>query len=116
MELARVISTRHTEATLVFAAVAGEEQGSTARRYMAAQMKAAGVDVQGMFSNDIVGSSTDEDGHSDPHTLRLFVEGVPTTETASRPRSARPSAARSTPLPGNWAVSSPPSRTTTRPT
>jgi Zn-dependent M28 family amino/carboxypeptidase len=84
MELARVMSTRHTEATLVFAAVAGEEQGLYGSAYMAAQMKAAGVDVQGMFSNDIVGSSTDEDGHRDPHTLRLFVEGVPTTETAQQ--------------------------------
>jgi Zn-dependent M28 family amino/carboxypeptidase len=83
MELARVFATRHTEATLVFAAVAGEEQGLYGSAFMAAQMKAAGVDVQGMFSNDIVGSSTDENGNRDPHTLRLFVEGVPTTETAA---------------------------------
>lgn len=83
MELARLFATRHTEATLVFAAVAGEEQGLYGSTFMAAQMKAAGVDVQGMFSNDIVGSSTDEDGNRDPHTLRLFVEGVPTSETAA---------------------------------
>jgi hypothetical protein len=81
MELARVFATRHTEATLVFAAVAGEEQGLYGSAHMAAQMKAAGVDVQGMFSNDIVGSSTDENGNHNPHTLRLFVEGVPTSET-----------------------------------
>ena len=84
MELARIFATRHTEATLVFAAVAGEEQGLYGSAHMAAQMKAAGVDVQGMFSNDIVGSSTDEDGNRDPHTLRMFVEGVPTAETAAQ--------------------------------
>src|SRR6266702_5689378 len=47
-----------------------------------AQMAAAGNDVQGMFSNDIVGASQARDGTKpDPHTLRLFVEGVPTAAT-----------------------------------
>jgi hypothetical protein len=89
MELARLFATRHTEATLVFAAVAGEEQGLYGSAFMAAQMKAAGVDVQGMFSNDIIGSSTDEDGNRDPHSLRLFVEGVPTSETAAEAANRR---------------------------
>jgi hypothetical protein len=84
MELARLFATRRTEATLVFAAVAGEEQGLYGSAHMAAQMKADGVDVQGMFSNDIVGSSTDENGNRDPHALRLFVEGVPTSETPAQ--------------------------------
>jgi Peptidase family M28 len=84
MELARVFATRRTEGTLVFAVVAGEEQGLYGSAYMAAQMKAAGVDVQGMFSNDIVGASSGWDGtRPDPRTVRLFVEGVPTTETAA---------------------------------
>jgi Zn-dependent M28 family amino/carboxypeptidase len=82
LELARVFATRRTEGTLVFAVVAGEEQGLYGSAYMARQMKAAGVDVQGMFSNDIVGASSAWDGtRPDPRTLRLFVEGVPTTET-----------------------------------
>jgi Zn-dependent M28 family amino/carboxypeptidase len=89
MELARLFATRHTEATLVFAAVAGEEQGLFGSAFMAQKMKADGVDVQGMFSNDIVGSSTDEDGNRDPHTLRLFVEGVPTSETAAEAATRR---------------------------
>src|SRR6185437_4695647 len=51
---------------------------------MAKQMAAAGNDVQGMFSNDIVGASHSFDGHPpDPHLLRLFVEGVPTDVTAN---------------------------------
>ncbi|MGH8870248.1 MAG: M20/M25/M40 family metallo-hydrolase [Actinomycetes bacterium] len=81
MELARVMATRESEATLVFAAVAGEEQGLYGSRHMASQFAAAGTDVQGMFTNDIVGSSTADDGTSDPRTLRLFAEGVPTSET-----------------------------------
>lgn len=52
MELARVLATRHSEATIVLAAVAGEEQGLYGSAYLAKQLKAAGVDVQGMFSED----------------------------------------------------------------
>ena len=81
MELARVLATRAPKATIVLAAVAGEEQGLYGARFMAAQFKAAGVDVQGMFTNDIVGSSRADDGTVDAHTVRLFAEGVPTTET-----------------------------------
>jgi hypothetical protein len=84
MELARVMARRRTEATIVFAAVAGEEQGLYGSTYLAGQLKAAGADVQGMFSNDIVGSSTADDGTRDPHRVRLFVEGVPTSETPAQ--------------------------------
>lgn len=84
MELARVMATRHTEATIVFAAVAGEEQGLYGSDYLAQQLKNAGTDVQAMFSNDIVGTGDAHDGTaSDPRTVRLFVEGVPTAETAA---------------------------------
>src|SRR4030095_10222572 len=52
---------------------------------MAAQMKSAGNDVQGMFSNDIVGASQAFDGtQPDPFTLRLFLEGVPTAVTSAQ--------------------------------
>jgi Peptidase family M28 len=82
LELARLFATHQFPGTLVFATVAGEEQGLYGSAYMAQQMKAAGADVQGMFSNDIVGASQGWDGTKpDPHTLRLFVEGIPTAAT-----------------------------------
>ncbi|MBE1499458.1 hypothetical protein H4696_006558 [Amycolatopsis lexingtonensis] len=81
LELARVLSTRQPAATIVFAAVAGEEQGLYGSRYMARQFKAAGTDVQAMFTDDIVGASRADDGTRDPFTIRLFAEGVPTAET-----------------------------------
>lgn len=81
MELARVMATRRPAATLVFAAVAGEEQGLYGSGYLAQQFKTAGADVQAMFTNDIVGSSRADDGTRDPYTVRLFAEGVPTSET-----------------------------------
>jgi hypothetical protein len=85
LELARLFATRQFGGTLVFATVAGEEQGLYGSSFMAAQFKAAGADVQAMFSNDIVGASQAWDGtRPDPHTLRLFVEGIPTAATANQ--------------------------------
>jgi Peptidase family M28 len=84
LELVRVLAAHPSEATIVLAAVAGEEQGLFGSAFMAAQLKAAGTDVQAMFSNDIVGSSTDEKGNRNPFTVRLFSEGVPTSETANQ--------------------------------
>jgi hypothetical protein len=81
MELARLMATRRTAATIVFAAVAGEEQGLYGSGHLAAQLKSAGTDVQGMFTNDIIGASRADDGTKDPHTIRLFAEGVPSSET-----------------------------------
>ncbi|MEU8664072.1 M28 family metallopeptidase, partial [Actinoplanes philippinensis] len=84
MELARVLATRRPESTLVFAAVAGEEQGLYGSDHMAQQYSDAGTDVQAMFSNDIVGTGDAHDGtRNDPRTVRLFVEGVPTSETTA---------------------------------
>jgi hypothetical protein len=85
LELARVFATHQFPGTLVFATVAGEEQGLYGSTFMAKQMKAAGNDVQGMFSNDIVGASQGWDGTKpDPHTVRMFLEGIPTAATASQ--------------------------------
>jgi acetylornithine deacetylase/succinyl-diaminopimelate desuccinylase-like protein len=81
MEVARVLATRRPQATIVLAAVAGEEQGLYGSGFMAQQFQASGVDVQAMFTNDIVGSSTADDGSRDPYSLRLFAEGVPTDES-----------------------------------
>jgi hypothetical protein len=85
LELARMFATRQFPGTLVFATVAGEEEGLYGSSFMAAQMKAAGNDVQGMFSNDIVGASHSFDGHPpNPHLVRLFLEGIPTAVTAGQ--------------------------------
>jgi hypothetical protein len=85
LELARLFATRQFPGTLVFATVAGEEQGLYGSAFMAKQMAAAGNDVQGMFSNDIVGASQAWDGtRPDPHTVRLFVEGIPTAVTQAQ--------------------------------
>ncbi|MCC3776823.1 M20/M25/M40 family metallo-hydrolase, partial [Streptomyces sp. UNOB3_S3] len=81
LELARVFATRRPAATVVFMAVAGEEQGLYGAAHMARTYRGQQSDIQAMFTNDIVGSPTAEDGSRDPYTIRLFAEGVPTSET-----------------------------------
>jgi hypothetical protein len=81
LELARVMAKHELDATVVFMAVAGEEQNLFGSTYFARQAKQQGMDIEGMFTNDIVGSSTGDQGQRDPFTVRLFSEGVPTTET-----------------------------------
>src|SRR5215470_7035895 len=82
LELARLFATHQFPGTIVLATVAGEEQGLFGSSFMAAQMAAAGNDVQGMFSNDIVGTGDAHDGtKNDPFTLRMFLEGIPTNAT-----------------------------------
>jgi Zn-dependent M28 family amino/carboxypeptidase len=80
-----VLATRHSEATIVLAAVAAEEQGLYGSDHLAQSYKDAGADVQAMISNDIIGTGDAHDGtDDDPYTVRLFVEGVPTSETAQQ--------------------------------
>jgi hypothetical protein len=84
LELARLFATHQFPGTIVFAAVSGEEEGLFGSTFMAQQMAQAGNDVQGMFSNDIIGTGDAHDGtRPDPFTVRMFLEGVPTHATSS---------------------------------
>ena len=81
MELARVMATVQLPGTVVFSLVAGEEQGLYGSGFEAQQFAAAGNDIQGMLNLDTIGSSTAQDGSSDPYQIRLSTEGVPTATT-----------------------------------
>jgi hypothetical protein len=84
LELARLFATHQFPGTIVLATVSGEEQGLFGSTFMAQQMAAANNDVQGMFSNDIVGASQAFDGtRPDPFTLRMFLEGIPTNASSN---------------------------------
>jgi len=77
MELACVMSKHKFPATLVFMAVAGEEQGLLGATGWARNAKAKNLDIGAMFTNDIVGNTRDADGKVDRSHVRLFAEGVP---------------------------------------
>jgi hypothetical protein len=85
LELARLFATHQFPGTIVFATVAGEEEGLYGSTFMAQQMASAGNDVQGMFSNDIIGTGDAHDGtRPDPFTVRMFLEGIPTNATSNQ--------------------------------
>ncbi|KXN91527.1 hypothetical protein AN958_00549, partial [Leucoagaricus sp. SymC.cos] len=84
MELARIMATHRPKATIIFAVVAGEEQGLYGSNFLAQTLKNASMDVQGMLDNDIVGSPTGDDGTKDPNLIRMFAAGIPPTDTLSQ--------------------------------
>ena len=81
IEMARVMSTRKFDATIIFMAVAGEEQGLLGSTYFAEQAKQKNLDIEAMFTNDIVGNTLGGNGARDRRTVRVFSEGVPSNET-----------------------------------
>lgn len=80
LELARVMARYKFDATILFMAVAGEEQGLLGATYFAEQAKQKGWDIAAMFTNDIIGNTLGGNGVRDRHTVRVFSEGVPSNE------------------------------------
>lgn len=81
LEMARVMAKYPFEATIIFMAVAGEEQGLLGATYFADQAKQKNWDIEAMITNDIVGNTLGGNGVRDRGTLRVFSEGVPSNET-----------------------------------
>lgn len=78
MECARVLSQHKFPATIIFLIVAGEEQGLYGSAHFAKMAKAQGWDLEAVLNNDIVGGDkTPGDTKQDPHTVRVFSEGIP---------------------------------------
>jgi hypothetical protein len=81
LEMARVMAKYEFDATIIFMAVAGEEQGLVGSTYFAEQAKEKNWNIEAMFTNDIVGNTLGGNGVRDRRTLRVFSEGVPSSET-----------------------------------
>jgi hypothetical protein len=81
LEMARVMAKYKFDATIVFMAVVGEEQGLLGSTYFAEQAKKNNINVEAMFTNDIVGNSLGGNGVRDRRIVRVFSEGVPTNES-----------------------------------
>jgi len=80
LEMARVMAKYKFDATIIFMTVAGEEQGLLGSTYAAEQAKQKNVDIEAMFTNDIIGSSLGGNGVRNEHAVRVFSEGVPSNE------------------------------------
>jgi len=81
MEAARILSKQDNDATLVFAALSGEEQGLYGGKVLADYAVAQGWQVQADLNNDIVGNSQGQNGVRDNLTVRVFSEGTKSNET-----------------------------------
>lgn len=77
MELACVMARYKFDATLVFMTVAAEEQGLYGATDFAEKARQKKLNIAGMFTNDIIGSSMSDDGKRDNTQVRLFAEGIP---------------------------------------
>jgi Zn-dependent M28 family amino/carboxypeptidase len=83
LELARVLASRDVEATLVFIAFAGEEQGLLGAAQWSEMAKQNRWNVEAMFNNDIVGSSMGGDGVAEAGYVRLFSEAYSPVDTGT---------------------------------
>jgi Zn-dependent M28 family amino/carboxypeptidase len=84
LEAARVLSKHRFDATLVFAALSGEEQGLLGGKILADYAVAQGWRVEANLNNDIVGNSEGQSGVRDTTRVRVFSEGTKTVETAAQ--------------------------------
>jgi Zn-dependent M28 family amino/carboxypeptidase len=89
IELARVMSKRKFDATIIFMTVPGEEQGLTGSTYFAKQAAEKKMNIEAMLDNDIIGGVTSYKTAPDRQTIRVFAEGVPSNETPAEANSRR---------------------------
>ena len=87
LECARVLSKLHFPATIVFATVAGEEQGLNGSAHLAKLAKSEGWELAGVLNNDIVGGDTTPGSKlEDKSLVRVFSENVPAKATLEETR------------------------------
>ena len=84
IEAARLLSKQDNQATLVFAAVSGEEQGLYGGKVLANYAVAQGWQVETDLNNDIVGNSRGQNGAIDSTSVRIFSEGTKSNETPAQ--------------------------------
>jgi hypothetical protein len=90
LECARALSTLRLPATLVFVAVAGEEQGLVGSAHLAQLAREQGWKLEGVLNNDIVGGNTTPgDMLQLKDRVRVFSEGVPIAATPEQARRIR---------------------------
>lgn len=87
LESARVLSQLKPAASIVFVAVAGEEQGLDGSKHLAKLAKDQGWQLLGVLNNDIVGGNTTPgDQLQDKSVVRVFSEGIPAGLTPEQAR------------------------------
>ncbi len=91
MEAARILSREKFAATIVYAALSGEEQGLWGGKLLADTAKARGWNVAAMLNNDIVGNTRGQDGRVVADRVRVFSEGARAVEDLAAAKLRRAS-------------------------
>ncbi len=90
LECARALSRMRFPATLVFVAVAGEEQGLVGSQHLAKLAHDQGWQLEAVLNNDIVGGNTTPgDTLQLKDRVRVFSEGIPSSATQADVRHIR---------------------------
>lgn len=89
LEAARVLSRQRFAGSIVYAALAGEEQGLFGGKFLAEEARRQGWRIEAVLNNDMIGNSRGIDGIHDNVTARVFSEGTRVTETAEEARARR---------------------------
>ncbi len=86
LEAARVLSRHRFDATIVYAPLAGEEQGLFGGEILARHAQKNGWRIAGVLNNDIIGNTRGQNGVTDNRTARVFGPGIPATATQAELR------------------------------
>lgn len=89
LEAARILSKYQFNGSIVYAALAGEEQGLFGGKILAQQAKDAGWRIKAVLNNDMIGNSAGINGVVNNTTARVFAEGTRATETEAEARQRR---------------------------
>ncbi|KQN40667.1 peptidase M28 [Sphingomonas sp. Leaf407] len=81
LETARILSREKFDATIVYAALSGEEQGLWGAQLLADTAKERGWTVTAVLNNDIVGNTIGQDGRRIADRVRVFSEGIRASES-----------------------------------
>lgn len=89
MEAARILSKHRFPATLVYAALEGEEQGLYGGKVLADFAQGRGWRVEANLNNDIVGNTQGQGGAVVRDRVRVFSEGTKSVETPEQASQRR---------------------------
>lgn len=89
LETARILSRHKFSGSIVYAALAGEEQGLFGGQILAKQAIKDGWFVEAVLNNDMIGNIEGINGVIDNTTARVFSEGIRATETPEQAKIRR---------------------------
>jgi hypothetical protein len=80
LESARLLSGKKFKATIIYAALSGEEQGLFGGQLLADTARERGWQVAAVLNNDIVGNTLGQNGQRVADRVRVFSEGIRSSE------------------------------------